>query len=150
MTFTYIAFAVIAIWLTVLSFFLYRTTQHYRKLSTRTKKESIDHVLDRLLDQANLHKKDIKTLHTSVQKLDADRHTYFQKCGFVTFNPFNDRVGGDQSFVIALLDNNNTGFVQTCMYTREGVRIYVKPIQEGASKDYELSKEEKEAIDKAA
>lgn len=70
-----------------------------------------------------------------------------QKVGIVRFNPFSD-IGGDQSFSITLLDGNNNGFVITSFYTREGNRVYAKPIQNGKSQ-YFLSKEEKQAIKKA-
>jgi hypothetical protein len=62
-------------------------------------------------------------------------------------NPFKD-TGGDQSFAIALLDSNNNGIVLSSLYTREGTRVYTKPIEKGAS-SYNLSKEEEEAIKKA-
>jgi len=46
----------------------------------------------------------------------------------VRFNPFSE-VGGDQSFSIALMDGNNDGFMITALYTRDGNRVYAKPIQ---------------------
>ena len=69
------------------------------------------------------------------------------RVGVVRFNPFKD-TGGDQSFVIALLDSNNNGLVLSSLYTREGTRVYTKPIENGNS-IYNLSEEEKEAIKKA-
>lgn len=70
-----------------------------------------------------------------------------QKVGMVRFSPFAD-VGGDQSFSIAVLDENNDGFVLTSHYLRESNRVYAKPVDKGKSK-YQLSKEELEAINKA-
>ena len=69
------------------------------------------------------------------------------KVGVVRFNPFKD-TGGDQSFAIALLDSNNNGLVLSSLYTREGTRVYTKPIENGNSV-YNLSDEEKKAIEKA-
>jgi len=69
------------------------------------------------------------------------------KVGVIRFNPFKD-TGGDQSFVIALLDSNDSGLVISSLYAREGTRIYAKPIEKGGS-IYNLSDEEKEAIKKA-
>ena len=63
-----------------------------------------------------------------------------QKVGMVRFNPFSE-VGGDQSFSIALLDANDDGIVVTSLYTRDGNRVYAKPVKAGAS-DYSLSAEE--------
>lgn len=124
--------------------------RHYKGLTTRTKTGSIDDVLEALLHQGTNAGKNIDALKKSVDELDAARHSYFQKFGFVKFNPFNDRVAGDQSFVIALLDNKQNGFVKTFLYTRDGVRVYAKPIKDGKSKDFELSQEENEAIKKAS
>ncbi len=150
MIYIYVGFGVVVVWLAVLSFFLLRSTQHYKRLTKGSQAGSIDQILDKILEKNDIHAKDIKTLNDALQKLDEDRHSYMQRFGYVKFNPFNDRVGGDQSFVIALLDNKQNGFVKTCMYTRDGVRVYVKPIKGGKSLDYELSQEEKEAIKKAS
>lgn len=66
------------------------------------------------------------------------------KIGITRFNPFKE-MGGDQSFSIALLDEENSGAVITSYYGRELNRVYAKTIQKGVSKQ-ELSQEEKEAI----
>lgn len=70
-----------------------------------------------------------------------------QNVGVVRFNPFHD-AGGDQSFAIALLDENKNGVVFSSLYSREGVRVYAKPIKNSAS-NYQLSPEEQQAIEKA-
>lgn len=62
----------------------------------------------------------------------------------VRFNPFND-AGGDQSFSMALLDRDGTGAVVSSLYSREGVRVYGKPVAKGKS-TYKLTEEELEAI----
>lgn len=67
-----------------------------------------------------------------------------QHIGIVRFNPFNDS-GGDQSFAIALLDSDQNGVLISSLYARDGVRVYGKPIEGGAS-PYTLSEEEKRAI----
>jgi len=72
---------------------------------------------------------------------------HIQKVGIIRYNPFG-RVGGDQSFSIALLDEKNNGLVLTGLFTGEGNRVYAKPVKTGAS-EYVLSEDEKKAIDKA-
>jgi len=67
-----------------------------------------------------------------------------QKMGMIRFNPFGE-VGGNQSFALALLDNYNTGVIILSLYSRDGVRIYAKPVKEGKS-EYQLSKEEEESL----
>jgi HAMP domain-containing protein len=50
---------------------------------------------------------------------------------------------GEQSFVVALLDERATGFVLTSMYGRGAYRLYAKPIVSGLS---ELVLTEEEAL----
>ncbi|MEK7630681.1 MAG: DUF4446 family protein [Patescibacteria group bacterium] len=70
-----------------------------------------------------------------------------QKVSMVRFNPFSD-TGGDQSFVIALLDGKNNGVVFSSLYTRGQPLVYAKPIKEGVS-HYQLSGEETDALARA-
>lgn len=67
-----------------------------------------------------------------------------QKVGFLRFNPFQD-TGGDNSFVVALLDRENNGVLVSSLYTRGGVRIYGKQIEKGKPKQ-QLSEEEKRVL----
>jgi hypothetical protein len=46
------------------------------------------------------------------------------------------------------LEENDSGFVLTSIYTNEGVRIFAKPVLKGES-TYQLSEEERQAIKKA-
>jgi hypothetical protein len=68
-----------------------------------------------------------------------------QKVGFLRFNPFQD-TGGDNSFIAAFLDRENNGILLSSLYTREGVRLYAKHIQNGVSKHH-LSEEEKKVLE---
>lgn len=69
------------------------------------------------------------------------------KFSVVRYNPFSN-IGGDQSFSIAILNGEDSGFVLTSLFTNEGTRVYAKPVENGIS-DYELSGEEKKAIEQA-
>jgi len=69
--------------------------------------------------------------------------------GVVRFNPFvTDGQGGNQSFAIALLDEEGFGVVFSTLYARNHVGVYAKPLERGIS-TYELSDEEKRAIAEA-
>ena len=92
--------------------------------------------------RANLDK-----VYQEIEKLKKEQKFSVQKIGIVRFNPFSE-VGGDQSFSIALLDGNDSGFIITSLYSRQENRIYGKPVKNGVS-EYSLSNEEKEAINKA-
>ena len=135
-------------WLFVLSFFVFKTRQHYERLTKKTRAGTLETALEHLLDGLKTHTSDISDIKKSIAHLDEGTKHYYQKMGFVRFNPF-DRIGGEQSFVISLLDKDDNGIVLNFLYTREGVRIYAKPVKDGTGTEYELAKEEMEAIKKA-
>ena len=70
-----------------------------------------------------------------------------QKVGFLRFNPFDD-TGGDNSFVLTLLDRENNGVLLTSLYLREGMRLYAKRVEGGETKQ-QLSEEESRVLNKA-
>lgn len=98
------------------------------------------------------HSKEIVALDKEIQELfeiSNKIHNLSQrsihKVGIVRFNPFKD-IGGDQSFAVALLDGKDSGITISSLHTREGTRIYSKPITRGESEKYTLTEEEKTAI----
>jgi len=111
----------------------------------RKKKEPKN--LKEVLEQFKDLGKSFEKLSAEFEELKKENKLSVQKVGIVRFNPFSE-VGGDQSFSIALLDGNDDGLVLTSFYTREGNRVYGKPIKAGVSR-YALSKEEIKAIETA-
>ncbi len=67
------------------------------------------------------------------------------KINILRFNPFED-IGGDQSFILTILDENNNGAILTSLHNRDITRVYAKPIKNGQGDNITLSKEEKLAI----
>jgi len=65
----------------------------------------------------------------------------------VRFNPFSD-TGGEQSFVLSLLDGVGNGILLTSLHGRGMTRIYAKKVTAGKA-DQELSAEEKSALSQA-
>ena len=65
----------------------------------------------------------------------------------IRFNPFPDQ-GSNQSFAIGMLNEEGDGLVISSLYSRERMSIFAKPIKDGKS-EYELTAEEKEALQKA-
>jgi hypothetical protein len=100
-----------------------------------------------VLSQFKDLKEDFKKISKELESLKKENKFSVQKVGIIRFNPFKE-IGGDQSFSLCLLDDNNDGVVITSLYTKEGNRVYGKPVKSGKSK-YLLSAEEKEAIEKA-
>ena len=65
----------------------------------------------------------------------------------IRFNPFPDQ-GSNQSFAIGFLNEEKDGVVISSLYSRERMSVFAKPIKNGKS-DYELTEEEKKALEKA-
>ena len=70
------------------------------------------------------------------------------KTGVLRFNPFKE-VGGNQSFCIVLLDGKNSGVVISSLHTREGTRVYAKPVIAGLEGSFPFTEEEKSTITQA-
>lgn len=78
------------------------------------------------------------------EKSDSCSHNS-TKVNITRFNPFND-LGGEQSFILSILDQDNSGVIITSLHNRDTTRIYAKPIKKGKGDNITLSKEEKLAI----
>ncbi len=63
------------------------------------------------------------------------------------FNPFQE-AGSNQSFAIALVDENGDGLILSSLYSRERMSIFAKPIVKLESV-HELSDEETQALEEA-
>ena len=84
------------------------------------------------------NKKDIQTLYRKFEGT-------FQKVGIVKYDAFN-QMGGQLSFSLALLDENDNGFILNSVHSTEGCYSYTKEIKGGLC-DISLGDEEKKALD---
>src|SRR5437870_192453 len=64
---------------------------------------------------------EIDALNPRLTDIETVCRVAVQKVGFLRFNPFQD-MGGDNSFVMALLDSEDSGVLISSLYTREGAR----------------------------
>ena len=83
------------------------------------------------------NKKDIRILYKNMEKT-------FQKLGIVKYDAFN-QMGGQLSFSLALLDENNDGFIINSVHSSEGCYSYTKEIENGTS-PISLGAEEEQAL----
>ena len=83
------------------------------------------------------NKKDIRILYKNMEST-------FQKIGVVKYDAFR-QMGGNLSFCLALLDENNNGFIMNSVHSTDGCYTYTKTIKNGES-DVNLGTEEKRAL----
>jgi len=136
------------IWLIILSVLFWKVSSHYNNLTKNASKKSLSAILDEVLKQIDLSKKDVDILKNRCDKIEKDGLLHIQKIGLLRFNPFKD-TGGDQSFILSLIDANDTGVVISGLYSRSGTRWYAKRVVGGRGIEHELSDEEKKAIKEA-
>ncbi len=90
-----------------------------------------------LKTSAEKNKKDIRVLYKNLESA-------YQKMGLIKYDAFN-QMGGQLSFSLALLDENNNGFILNSVHSTEGCYSYTKEIRNGESA-VELGREEAEAL----
>lgn len=86
------------------------------------------------------NKKDIRTLYKKMEGT-------YQKMGLVKYDAF-QQMGGQLSFSLALLNENNDGFIINSVHSTDGCYSYTKEIIAGEC-SITLGKEEAEALSKA-
>ncbi|NLL66098.1 MAG: DUF4446 family protein [Clostridiaceae bacterium] len=93
-------------------------------------------------------KNDIEdNLKNRISDLEKQMPICLRHFGLVSYNAF-ENVSNNMSFSIAALNDKNDGIVLTGIYTRENSYVYSKEIVKGQP-NKELSREEKEALNKA-
>lgn len=104
--------------------------------------------LEGVIDGMKRELGELKNKHREVAEYIAAAEPRLKKSikhvGMVRFNSFQD-IGGQQSFSVALLDENRDGVVISSLYGREGNRVYAKTIVKGEPQ-FKLAPEEEEAI----
>ena len=105
-----------------------------------------DTIMDIMDEMEELQEKD-RSSKDAMKQLSRQIKSSFQKFGYVKYNAFKG-MGGNLSFVIAMLDNNNSGFILDVVHSREGCYIYLKEVEEGAT-EVLLGGEEQEALEQA-
>ena len=94
---------------------------------------------------------DNKFIKNSIEKNKKDIHALYrkfesslQKVGIIKYDAF-DQIGGKLSFCMALLDENNNGFILNSVYGAEGCYTYTKEIKNGNC-ETSLGQEEEKAL----
>lgn len=123
---------------------LKKLSKKYKKFMNGSNNKDIEQLLlenIRLSNDTTLKNKEIEN---RVSSLERNLQRCVQKVGVVRYNAF-EGVGSDQSFSIALLDDNDNGVILSGIYSRESSTTYAKKLVNGNSKHI-LSAEELQAI----
>lgn len=143
--FIFFLIGAVIIYLSVLTYYYLRLKKNYDKLIGLSEKESLTDILETILTKWELEKKEVEKLRKTIEEQLHQGEFHMQKAAILRFNPFSD-TGGDQSFVMALLDGRDNGLVFTSLTNRGSSRWYAKNVVKGKGADYDLSQEEDKAI----
>ena len=117
------------------------------RLSAGADGESLEDMLLRIFD-------DYETLGSTLERNRRDigdiyerMRTMIQKVGVVKYDAFS-QMGGSLSSAIALLDENDDGFIINTVQSVDGCYSYVKTVR-GGRPETELGREEEQALEQA-
>jgi hypothetical protein len=141
----YIAGAILALWVGILTFLYFQAVRHYQKLTAGVTKENLMQVLQEHFSRIEGLEQTAEVIKKDIEGIKGEDLTHIQRVGLIRFNPF-DEVGGNQSFALALLNDHGDGVVISSLHSRETTRLYGKPVKNFAESGFDFSDEEKQAV----
>lgn len=121
-----------------------RLRKRYEAFMQGKNAESLEETLSTRIQQIDQLIVSEKENRTNIEKISNILLHTFQKVGMVKYDAFHE-MGGKLSFSLALLDQENNGFIINAMHSREGCYTYIKEILNGNS-IIVLADEEREAL----
>ncbi len=142
-----IMFFMIIILLVLLVFLLIRYNQlnvSYQMFMKGRKAESLEEEIGALFDDISTLKATTEKSKKDIKKIIENLRETYQRVGIVKYDAFKE-MGGKLSFSIALLNDNETGFIINSIHSSEGCYVYTKEIVNGECA-ISLGDEEKKAL----
>jgi hypothetical protein len=114
-----------------------------------SKNGSLDDIINILRKDTDILKKFADKTKDDLQIVDKKLKKTVSGNETVRFNPFKGSgSGSNQSFATALVNSEGDGVVISSIYSRDHLSVFSKPIKD-LSSEYELTAEEKTALQKA-
>ncbi len=124
-----------------------RLSKRYYKCMAGKKAKSLEKGIVGLYEDNKLIKASMDKNRKDIENLYRKFEGAFQKIGIVKYDAFS-QMGGQLSFSLALLDENDNGFILNSVHSAEGCYSYTKEVKAGLC-DIALGDEEKKALDMA-
>ena len=122
-----------------------KLSKRYKKFMGGKNAKSLEKDIMGLYEDNRLIKASMDKNRKDIENLYRKLEGTFQKIGIVKYDAF-DQMGGQLSFSLALLDENDNGFILNSVHSAEGCYSYTKEIKNGLC-DISLGDEEKRALD---
>ncbi|MCR5120709.1 MAG: DUF4446 family protein [Lachnospiraceae bacterium] len=121
--------------------------RRYQKFMQGSKAISLEGEIQKLISDVDKLKKESRAYSNDIDLLFKKHEGALQKMGLVKYDAFKE-MGGNMSFCLVLLDENDNGFVINSVHSSNGCYSYSKRIKNGTC-DLDLSAEEQEAMRRA-
>ena len=115
-----------------------------KKLMAGKKAADLEEVLMALVQDLDNLQKSKNKIETDIGQIENRLKKSIRGLSTVRFNPFKDS-GGNQSFAIAMLNEDGDGVILSSLYSRERMSVFAKPVKNHVS-EYDLTNEEQEAL----
>ncbi len=119
----------------------------YKALMSGKKGASLEKIIRLRFKEMDQVKANAKRVTKEHKEIKHHLSSCVSKTALVKYDAF-EQMAGKLSFVIALLNDDNSGIILNAMHSREGCFTYAKEIIKGESY-IPLSEEEKQALEKA-
>ncbi len=116
----------------------------YKKFMSGKSAKSLENEITALFEDNKFLKSSIERNKKDIRTIYKNMESAFQKIGIIKYDAFN-QMGGKLSFSLALLDENNNGFILNSVHSAEGCYSYTKEITGGECK-IDLGEEERQAL----
>lgn len=143
-----IVLILLVVWLLVITVLFLRFYFYFTRAAKKGDKKSLIALIDEVLRREIENEKAIERVNAEYDTLKHEVSFHVQKMGLLRFNPFKD-TGGDQSFIVTLVDGHNSGVIISSFHTRAGTRWYAKSVKNGKGVEHALSSEEEQALKEA-
>ena len=140
-------FGVLFLLAAIIIFLVIRMELRLQKLFRGSKAQTLETLMSDIAEQ-------VKTLTTNtaeqsegLKTLEGRLRKHGRGVKLVRFNPFAD-AGSNQSFAVAIINEDGDGVVFSSLYSRERMSVFAKQIANGKS-DIELTPEEQSVVEDA-
>ena len=143
-----LAFSVILLILIIITFVqIGKFKKKYTKFMLGKDGANLEQDIMTLYEDNKFMKLSIDRNREDIKELSKKHEKAFQKIGLVKYDAFAE-MGGKLSFALALLDEQNNGFIINSVHSSDGCYSYTKQVNDGDSQ-IALSNEERVAVERA-
>ncbi len=140
-----VATGFLVLWLAGLTFFIWKANTFLTSLFPKSGERDIRKKFEEVVKQVSDFRQNLDKLKDNLSEVEQLGLKHVQRVELFRYNPYDD-TGGDQSFSLALLNDEGSGIVLTSLHARSGTRVFAKPIISGKGAKHRLSEEEEKVV----